>query len=194
MSDHHNGADNERMNPSKTEDGNEPDFDRRSLLRKSAMAAGGLTVLGMSNVAADKPDKYEIDVSGTTRFVPCLDEKLEITEGIWVILEDSQEKKGNCLHYNFHFHYKNGVTLEGQESGRKWTGQGTKNRNFTVCPPYPGQDTVTNRTTVTRKDEAEDKVVQLKLTAHVTVNANGDWTASFNEAEFSCRGKNTNEQ
>lgn len=101
--------------------------------------------------------KYEIDVTGEERYVPCLGEFLQMTEGTWMMTEDGPEKQGKCFQYNYQLYYKNRVTIEGQDSGRVWTGQGSKNRNFTVCPLWPEQETVTNRTTVT-SETAEQKL------------------------------------
>jgi hypothetical protein len=79
-----------------------------------------------------------------------------MTEGTWMMTEDGPEKQGKCFQYDYKLNYKNGVTIDGQDSGRVWTGQGLR-IEISQYAPWPGQETVTNRTTVT-SETAEQKL------------------------------------
>lgn len=161
-------------------------LDRRTVLRKSAITAGGLVVAGAGVSAADEPIKYEKDLAGDTfGFIPCLGEGVEIKQGTVAITVD-RDQHGECWHYQFHWHYTDRQVVEGTDTGRIWTGQGSKNTSFNICPPYPGENTVTNHTTITSETAEEDKVVQFRFVGHVTVNANGEVTISYADGDFLC--------
>ncbi|MFB6296626.1 MAG: hypothetical protein ABEH66_07305 [Halobacteriales archaeon] len=165
----------------------EPTVDRRTVLQKGALATGGLVVGGAGIAGADKPVKYEKDLTGKTfDYIPCLGEGVEIKQGTVAITVD-KDNKGDCWHFQFHWHYTERLVAEGLDTGRIWTGQGSKNNTFTVCRPYPGEQTVTNSTTITSKTAAEDTVVQFRFIAHVTVNATGEVAISFQDGDFLCR-------
>lgn len=169
-----------------SENGDTWGIDRRTVMRNGALAAGGLTMAGAAVAAADKPAKFEKDLTGKTfDFIPCLDEGVEITQGTVAITVD-RDRRGDCWHFQFHWHYTERLVVEGLDTGRVWTGQGSKNNTFNVCPPYPGEQTVTNATTVTSKTAEEDKVVQFRFVAHVTVNANGEVTIAYEDGDFLC--------
>lgn len=70
-------------------------------------------------------------------------------------------------------------------------GRGLRIEISQYAPPWPGKETVTNRTTVTSETAEQDNMMQIKITAHMTVNGSGDTTVGFNDAEFSCRGQNS---
>lgn len=149
--------------------------------------AGGLGVGGVGIVAADKPVNFERDLAGETfEYVPCLGEGLEIQQGTVAVTTDI-EQNGDCWHLQFHRHCSERLVVGGPDTGRTWTGQGSKNNTFDVCPPHPGEQTVTNSTTVTSNTAAEDTVVQFGVTAHVMVTAGGDVSVAFDDTGFGCK-------
>lgn len=168
----------------KQDDGRGQLIDRRTLLQRSAVVTGGLT-LGVGRVTANsKPVMFTRNFEGETRTVPCRDEKAEITRGIQHVRLHTTVDADGGFHLDGSAHWDRQIVAVGVESGIEWSGQGTKMLAHSVRGRFPQTTTLTDNTTLTSNGDTEN--IKLRNRFHVTINSNGDVTALRNEAILEC--------
>lgn len=145
---------------------------RRNVLQQSAIAGSVLTLGSVAftgNAAADKPTIRDVP-DDLEIFNPCTDEFAAATEGQEVFDADTRVDSSGGLHVNFKF--SGNATFEGNDSGLIYEASINGSQNLYVSADgVPTTETTVFRFKVISRGSASNFLA--KLTAHLTVNANG---------------------
>lgn len=165
------------------------DLNRRLLLRRSALAVGGLSLGAVGTAgAAEQPLKFECDLAGICRSEPCIGEEVCITEGVANVTIHTSSDGAGGFHFTYHSHWDPLVRAVGQTTGTEWTAQGviSGSEQRRLTGPFPQTITFLDHAVFTSDGPTEN--FEIHLFYHVTVNAKGEVTAFRNEARMECRG------
>lgn len=147
-------------------------------------------MLASTNAAAIYKEQYTIDLSeGWIELNSCTGEFLDIVRGIWHVSVHATEIAGNRISVKFHNNTSN-YKLVNLTTGVEYTGSYVSNDHFTfslVNPDgVPFEESITLSVLLTTPGGGNNSM--LKVTYHITFNANGMPTAAwFDNWRFGCQ-------
>ena len=153
---------------------------RRLLIVTSLALIAAITL--SSAVQASNEGNLKLEIPSTD-FNPCTDESVDSLVKIHIVLTST----ANANNVSGTFHLNFSVKGVGQTSGAIYTGSESDNETFNTSlengrAVFP----VVNRFNMTTAGGKNNWVV--RVTGHITVNANGDVTAEFDrELDGTCR-------
>jgi hypothetical protein len=156
------------------------------LLIAAALTLPG--VMGTTRAEAAVTTDISVSVAGLPVFVPCAadgaGEVVLLSGNIHMLFTLTADGAGGT-HASFHANPQ-GVTGIGQTTGAKYQGTGvTRGGNFNVYPTLPFEATFVDNFRIIGQGAGNNLL--LHAITHVTVNANGDTTASVDQASIDCK-------
>ena len=120
-------------------------------------------------------------------FVPCANGgagEFVVLSGDLHVLSTVTNDGAGGFHVGGHFQPM-GITGTGLITGDKYQATGVTRYDFNVKPPFPSENTYVNNYRMIGQGPGNNFLVH--ATAHVTVNANGDVTATVNNYSTTCK-------
>lgn len=177
------------MTPHKGNAG-EQKINRRALLRKGAMVAGGLSIGTAALSTTASADRWDAVVDQTgikfdrPAFVSCLGEPLTVTSGTARFDTDVRPDAGGGFHVNAKIVAN--THAEGDQTGDEYVNSFAFNRSlYSDADRRPFTKTASGTFTITGKGQAPDLRVQLRN--HMTFTANGDLAVDIAYRALECR-------
>lgn len=102
-----------------------------------------------------------------------------------------QDDGAGGFHGRYHANGRNyngpGLEWTGSEfvpTGTQYQGNSVYNETLNIRPPFPWEGTITSDTRVIQKGSGDN--MRFHTVDHITVNANGEWTADVLDGWFTC--------
>lgn len=155
------------------------------LLIASALKLPG--VMGTTHAEAAVTTDVSVPVAGLPVFVPCAaggaGEVVMLSGNLHMLFTFTADAAGG-FHASFQANPQ-GITGIGLTTSTKYQGTGVTREDFNVYPPLWIETTFVNNFRIIGQGAGNNLLIH--ATTHVTVNANGDLTASVDQTTIDCK-------
>lgn len=163
---------------------------RRSVLKKSsvvlgAISLGGLAMSGHAGAAESTTTHQTIDLTGLSRYNPCTEEVVTVTQGRSKFVTHTTEEDDGGLHTHMKVSIQNGRGV-GEETGNTYQLQEAFSWSTNVKPPFPATETLVITQYAISHGKADDLRIRTRI--RMTINANGVTVEDVEFTEIECTG------